>query len=75
MIYTHVLNNGRCPVRSPLDQMVGSAPCCIAALRNLTWARSARRLRRNCPLPSGLRYQRRYSTSRDTLHMLQCLQD
>ena len=25
MIYTHVLNNGRCPVRSPLDQMVGSA--------------------------------------------------
>jgi site-specific recombinase XerD len=21
MIYTHVLNSGRCPVRSPLDQM------------------------------------------------------
>jgi hypothetical protein len=21
MIYTHVLNNGRCPVRSPLDQL------------------------------------------------------
>ncbi|HEY3117088.1 MAG TPA: tyrosine-type recombinase/integrase, partial [Chloroflexota bacterium] len=22
MIYTHVLNNGRCPVQSPLDQLV-----------------------------------------------------
>jgi integron integrase len=25
MIYTHVLNNGRCPVRSPLDQPEGTA--------------------------------------------------
>jgi hypothetical protein len=24
MIYTHVLNNGRCPVRSPLDQLAGA---------------------------------------------------
>jgi hypothetical protein len=23
MIYTHMLNNGRCPVRSPLDQLSG----------------------------------------------------
>lgn len=23
MVYTHVLNNGRCPVRSPLDQPGG----------------------------------------------------
>jgi hypothetical protein len=25
MIYTHVLNNGRCPVKSPLDQMASEA--------------------------------------------------
>jgi Phage integrase family len=25
MIYTHVLNSGRCPVRSPLDQLGGPA--------------------------------------------------
>lgn len=25
MIYTHVLNNGRCPVKSPLDQLAGGS--------------------------------------------------
>jgi integrase len=40
MIYTHVLNNGRCPVRSPLDQLdrpavidCASPQCPAAALR------------------------------------------
>src|SRR6266571_9097818 len=26
MVYTHVLNNGRCPVRSPLDQLPAGPP-------------------------------------------------
>jgi hypothetical protein len=30
MIYTHVLDNGRCPVRSPLDVLPGARPPVIA---------------------------------------------
>src|SRR5262245_38417684 len=29
MVYTHVLNNGRCPVRSPLDQLATGRPAVI----------------------------------------------
>jgi hypothetical protein len=42
MIYTHVLNSGRCPVRSPLDQPEGKSATlgCVPPQANMASVKS-----------------------------------